>query len=51
MDDGPNVCPWCGEWSSQYLFINGHYACLVCKRSVADCCDGERAEPDNGRPA
>ncbi len=34
-------CPWCGQFSTQYLQVNGHYQCPVCRRSVMDCCDGE----------
>jgi len=26
--------------------MGGHYACSRCRRPVLDCCDGERAEPD-----
>jgi len=36
----PSDCPWCGQWT-EYIIIGSHYACMQCKRSVADCCDGE----------
>jgi hypothetical protein len=31
--------------------MNGHYVCCRCKRPVADCCDGEMAQPGGEDPA
>ena len=36
-------CPWCGQ-VTRLEQVRGHLSCPVCKRPVADCCDGETAE-------
>ena len=40
----PQDCPWCGQYSSHFDLVHGHYQCPVCKRPVSDCCNGERVE-------
>lgn len=40
----PQDCPWCGQYSTHFDLVHGHYQCPVCKRPISDCCNGERIE-------
>lgn len=38
----PRHCPWCGQYNTEWRLVRSHYECPVCRRPVADCCDGEK---------
>jgi hypothetical protein len=35
-------CGWCGAYTSYLELIRGHYSCPVCRKTLLDCCDGEK---------
>ena len=41
----PQICDWCGSWTRPQ-FHQSKYICGRCRRPLADCCDGEQAQPD-----
>lgn len=46
--NGQSDCPWCGQ-VTRFDYQQSHIICMACKRSVADCCEGEVS--DNGLSA
>ena len=38
------TCPWCGGITRP--IFKSHMECGRCGRPLADCCDGEQAQPE-----
>jgi DNA-directed RNA polymerase subunit RPC12/RpoP len=41
MQFGYTVCPYCSS-SKGFVYIHGHYQCVVCNQNVMPCCGGEQ---------
>jgi hypothetical protein len=38
--ENKSICPYCNQ-KTEFIWVHGHYQCLVCKNVVTWCCGDE----------